>query len=162
MREVIKQCVIPNAYLVLCFAQNILIADLLSKDIPSWLILIMVILGFVYSIYKRRLKHKEKIENQKTTRYSKLVDSIVDIVKRNNQSKNIRSIAGKKEQIGIINKTDSEINTMQNEYLEAAIMQAMHEFKDLSFEERAPVREAKKAKRIDFPKKKKRSKLKSE
>lgn len=116
----------------------------------------------MYSIFNRWLKHKEKMEGQRTARYSETVDGIVNIVKSNNLSKSIRSIASKKEQIESINKVDTSINTMLGAYMDSATAQVINEFENVSFKEGTPVREVEKTKRIDFPKKKKRSRRKSE
>ncbi len=110
-------------------------------------------------IFKRWLTHLEKVRNQEATKFSKLVDSIVEIAKSNNQSKNIRAISGKKEQVELIDNADLEISRMQNEYLGEAVTQAINEFKEMTHspKESTPVCKADKAKRINFPKKKKRS-----
>lgn len=157
-------CVIPNDNLILCFVQNFrLIADLFLKlDIPNWLKLIIVIFGFACAICKRWLKHKEKMEEQRTDRYRKTVDGFSDIVKSHNLSKSLRFIAGKNEQIESFDKMSYSIDTMLDEFKDLAIAQIMSEFEKNSFEEGAPVREVKKTKRIDFLEKKKRSRRKSE
>lgn len=142
--------------MTLCFAQSVqFMTNLLSQsDIPSWLILIVVILGFLKSVYNRWLKHVESMDDHRTTRFNKLVDGIVTIAKSNNLSKSIRSIAGKKEQVESFNKIDSAINKTLDTYIVSATEQVMKEFENMNDEERAPVCEVEKAKQINFLKKK--------
>lgn len=124
--------------------------------------MIIVILGFAYASLKRWLKHKEKMEEQYTIRYRKTVEGIADIMKSYNLSKGFRAIAGKKEQIESFNRMGSSVDKMLDAYMDLTTAQVMNEFDNMSFEERTPVREVKKDKRIYFPRKKKRSRRKSE
>lgn len=102
------------------------------------------------------------MEEQYTIRYRKTVEGIADIMKSYNLSKGFRAIAGKKEQIESFNRMGSSVDKMLDAYMDLTTAQVMNEFDNMSFEERTPVREVKKDKRIYFPRKKKRSRRKSE
>lgn len=99
----------------------------------------------------------ETMDNQKTQRFRKLVDGIVEMVKSKSQTKNIQAIIGISPKNNVIDVVDFEVSKLKNEYLETAVNQALSEFKEMFPEESAPVCKDDKPKRINFPNSKKRS-----
>lgn len=131
-----RRCLIPDAYVLASFARGLYdVKDIFFKqNTPVWLLAVIVILSFCYSVYRRWLYHKEKEEAEKTKRFEKAVDCITTIVK-GDIPKDVLNNVQRMNVIDSVFKVESEKQLTLRKYLKSLIKRKNQDSQDADYEE---------------------------